>query len=400
MLIIFISIICYLPIFDSFIPKTNFGAGIPDIGPTRLISFFLFLAFIIHWAVTKNIRLFNKWIAIIAIFLMMVVASVSWSNYTYGTSTLQEIFNSVFIPLFLAVVAMNLFRQETNANMYIKQIVIASFILSLVSIYQIIIGVLAGQLQLRATGTFSNPNELAIFLVLTLPCIIYAIEKRLISEVLGRAVVWSVSCGIIATVSRKGIITMVLCFCLYNFFKKKYRQIAFALVGAAIVGILLSGYAGIAHRFEEDELQHHFEGKWNMTCAGWKMFQTSPIIGLGYKGYYDNFGKYFPWSGTQNYDSHNIFITALANYGLVGFIPFMGIFLYPLSRAVRIARQKDGVTCDEYSKDMAIICICSIIPFMISGWFAGGLFYSETTMSLLYTNIALFLSTYARTEAE
>jgi O-antigen ligase len=396
MLLLFIAFICYLPILDSILPKTNFGAGIPDIGPSRLGSYLLFLAFMVHCAATKKNTLMSNWTRIITIFFIIVIASILWANCSYSAYILQGIFDSVFIPLFVAVVAMNLFRQGQNgAKLYIKHIIIASLILSVTSIAQMILGVLTGQEEIRATGMFSNPNGLAIFLVLTIPAIMYGIEKQLVSGVLGRVAACSVIGGILCTVSRKGIVTMVLCFCLYNFFKKDYRKIAFSIVAVIIVCILLSGYAVISHRFEQDELQHDIEGKWNMTYAGWKMFLTSPIIGLGYRGYYDNFSKYFPWSSRQNYDSHNIFITALANYGLVGFIPFMGIFLYPLFRAIKIVRQKDRIVSDEYSKDMAIVCICCIIPFMISGWFAGGLFYSETIVSLLYTNIALFLSTHA-----
>ena len=391
---LFIVVICYLPILDSILPKTNFGVGIPDIGPTRLGSYLLFLAFIIHWAATKQTILFHKWIRFLIVFFIIVVASISWSKYSYDASTLQNIFNSVFIPLFFAVVAINLFEQEDNTKLYMKHIIIGSFILSLISISQIVFGIIAGQEEIRATGTLGNPNALAIFLVLTIPCIMYGMEKSLISPVLGRMATAVVVGGIVCTVSRKGIITMVLCFCLYNFFKKKYKKIIFFLVGVAIVGILLSSwYAVFSLRFEQDEVQHHIEEKWNMTRAGWKMFQTSPIIGLGYKGYYENFNKYFPYSWAAKYDSHNIFITALANYGILGFIPFMGILLYPLFRAIKIVRKKNKIVSNEYSRDMAIICICSMIPFMISGWGAGGLFYEESIISLLYTNIALFLST-------
>ena len=37
--------------------------------------------------------------------------------------------------------------------------------------------------EVRATaGTLRNPNALAIFLVLTIPCVIYAMEKQIISR--------------------------------------------------------------------------------------------------------------------------------------------------------------------------------------------------------------------------
>ena len=129
-----------------------------------------------------------------------------------------------------------------------------------------------------------------------------------------------------------------------------------------------------------------------MTYAGLQMYKESPLIGLGYKGYYDNFGKYFPWSSKNKYDAHNIYTTALTNYGLIGFMPFLCIFLYPLSAARKTLKAGNSNISDSTPKDLAIICISSTIPFMISGWFAGGLFYIPALVILFYANISLFLS--------
>jgi len=132
-----------------------------------------------------------------------------------------------------------------------------------------------------------------------------------------------------------------------------------------------------------------------MTAAGWKMFQTSPIIGLGYKGYYDNYGNYFPLAKKEKYDAHNIFISALSNYGVLGFIFFMGIFLYPLFTASKIFGTQIP---NKFLKDMAVVCSSSIIPFMISGWFAGGVFYASVFTSLLFSNTVLMYTQIGKHE--
>lgn len=390
---LFIVVICYVPIVDGYIPRTNFGPSIPDIGAGRLTNYLLFLVFIVDFAVTKRGKLLDKWTGILVIFLTIVLLSVSWSNYPYNGLTLQNIFNTVFIPIFLSLVAMNLFRDKHNSILYVRHITIASFLLSLTAIAEMSLKVLAGEESFRATGVFENPNGLAIFLVLAVPCILYAREKHLVSTGLLKVLPWGVVVAILCTVSRKGIITMFLTYILYSQLKNQRRKVFFCLVVASMLAVGLSGFTIISGRFRCDEIQRQVEGKWNMTKAGWMMFKTSPFIGLGYKGYYDNFGKYFPWSTHQNYDAHNIFITALSNYGLVGAIPFMGIFVYPLFSAIRTVRRRQiNSVDDDYSKDMAIVCICSVISFAIMGWAAGGLFYSDVIVPLLYSNIALFLS--------
>ena len=46
----------------------------------------------------------------------------------------------------------------------------------------------------------------------------------------------------------------------------------------------------------------------------------------------------------------------------------------------------------EHSRDMAVICISSVVPFMLSAYFAGGLFAQWPLIFILYTNIALVLA--------
>ena len=126
-----------------------------------------------------------------------------------------------------------------------------------------------------------------------------------------------------------------------------------------------------------------------MVLAGVDMFKKKPLYGWGYKGYYNSFGRYFKYSVRRKYNAHNNYVTALANYGLLGFIPFMGIFLYPLVKSFgKIWSNKDL----QSEKTLAAITLLSIIfPFMCSAWFAGKLMYKPVITNLLYVYIVLFL---------
>lgn len=397
---LYILLVCYMPILDKYMPATNFGHGIPDIDFMRLTSYLLIIVFLFESAVIKQTRIYSKWIGFLSIFSLVVLSSVSWSNYSYTFTVINAISDNVVLPLIIAIIALNLFaKSEDNINAYIKNIIICSFILSLISMYQMLSsgalgGLSSGSIATlpdegRSAGTFGNPNVLAIFLVLTIPCVIYAIEKQMMPRIFGWVLSACLAGGIICTVSRKGMATGVLAFGLYYFLKRKYKKVVAVGIVVAIMTVFISGYAIISGRFSIDRLNSVFTGKKYMTYAGLQMYKTSPLIGLGYNGYYDNFGRYFPWSIRNKYDAHNIFITALANYGAIGFIPFLGIFLYPLYYSKKIVRQSRILNNTGNLCDMAIICISSVIPFMISGWFAGGLFYSFSVIIVLYTNIAL-----------
>jgi O-antigen ligase len=372
----------------AFIPKI-FG----DISLIWIVFYLLVLVFIIQYAINSDIKFFNKWILILIVYSLIVFASVSWTNhYFYDLHTIERFFARFIAPLVIAIIALYLFRQKENVHIYIKYLMIAAFILSLTGICQMFFGGATVDEEFRSSAMFMNPNGLAIFLVLTIPSIIYGIEKKIMPKSFGWIVIASVIAGIICTVSRKGIITMLIAFLIYYILKKQFKKVVLLGVVFAFLVVIVSGYSIITQRFTQEQLHRHFEGKANMAITGLKMFKKHPIIGLGYEGYYENFGKYFPNLGRKKYDAHNIYIAELANRGLLGFIPFISIFLYPLIISAKTLRQKNTMVDVKYPKDMAVICISSIIPFMMSAYFAGGLFRLWSISFILYTQITLVLS--------
>jgi len=391
-LTLYIIIICYLPILDDLIPKTNFGAGIPDIGPYRAGTFVLVLLIMLQQAIKKDVVILNNWLKILVIFYIIYVFSISWSSYSYSPQIIVKIFETAFIPLLLAVIALNLFEHPMNIKSFAIHITIAAIILSLLSIFQMISDALRGAEIIRSAGTFGNPNSLATFLVLTIPYVLYSKEKGFIPVFIGTIASTLVPIGIVCTVSRKGIITMVICFVAYSYLKKNYRTVLIYLIAFMILAIIISGFSVVTRRFEKEAFMGGVTGKFLMVNAGLKMFKTSPIIGLGFNGYYENFGNYYPDPPWPKEDAHNIYITALANYGILGTIPFLFIFLYPLSRSLRALRRSNKWIKKNTHVDLAIVCLSSLVSFMLIGWGAGGLFYEPVNISLFYTTISLFLS--------
>jgi O-antigen ligase len=380
--------------FNGLLPKTTFGAGIPDIDAFRAASYLLLISAMFHWSIKKDIKFFSRWIITLLIFYTIVFASVSWSNFSYDKTMLRNLFDGTFIPFFIAVLAFNLFQKESNAKIYVINISIAAFILSLISLFQMILALSTGG-EFRSTAMFANPNTLAIILVLAIPCLLYAKENNALPKFFGWVATVSLVTGIICTVSRKGVFTMVLVFCLHSLLKKQYKRFLYLIVAGILVGAFVSSFTVVSGRFERRVMTEAFESKWDMAYAGLKMFITSPLYGLGYEGYKDHYHEYFP--KYVRYDAHNIYVTALANYGIIGFIPFLYIFLRPLSASIRILRNKENII-DEHAYNMAIICLTTLIPFMFNGWVAGSLFYSAIEISLFYSNISLFLSVNRKVE--
>jgi len=377
----FILLICYAPIVGIYLPKTHFGAGIPDIGPVRAISYITLIVFFIEIAINRIKIIVNKWIDIILLFSFIVTLSVWWSDYySYNTSTLQSLLDSIFLPLFVAFVSINLFSSKEVIYKYIIHIIISGFCLSIFSIFQFIFKLSVVSGEIRSAATLGNPNILAIFLVLIIPCLLYAIDKSIIKPTVGWIVFLFILGGIICTVSRKGTATAILSIGIYSLLRKDWKKLIFWVFTILICGLLIVINPDIGQRYKEQRIETTFQGKFAMARAGIEMFKKHPFIGLGYKGYYENFGKYFPFSSKRKYDAHNEYVTALANYGIIGFIPFMCIFLYPILYAFKALRTVG------LKKDMSILCIAIVIPFMVNIFFAGTAFYQQVLTSLFYTH--------------
>lgn len=403
LIVLFIILICYMPIVDNYIPRTKFGPGIPDIGGVLAISYFLFLYFLLQWSILKNVRFFNKWIILLTIYSLVVLSSVYWSDLSYNGATLHVIFNTVFIPLFITIIAIHIFQEQININTFIKHLIISGLILSLISIFQMISGILMGKTAIRSTGPFSKPNGLAMYIVMIIPSALYAIEYKLVPRVFGRLAIVSMVGGVLCTVSRKGTATMILAFCIYNFLKKRYRQVVFTLAGFIFIAAMLSGSSMIFSRFQQSEVSSEMGRKMSLTHAGWEMFKSSPIIGLGFQGFKSNYNRYFPDSHRENYDAHNVFITLLSDYGLLGFLSFIAVLFYPLflaGKQLQLENYKEysnNSNCDDHTiRNFAIICIAVVIPFTISAWFAGNLLFNDVMIFLFYSNVAMFIAQTTR----
>ncbi|WP_186441410.1 O-antigen ligase family protein [Desulfamplus magnetovallimortis] len=405
----YILLVCYIPIVEIFLPKTNFGAGIPDIGPVRFTSYVLVMVFLLNIAATKkNIPLNNKWSVNLLWFSIIVLLSVAWSKESFNASTIAAIFDSVYVPFIVSLIALDLFKEKENVDSFVKNLCIAVFFLSLISLYMLLFASKSNVAEdevFRSAGfgKLGNSNGLAIFLVMAIPCILYGIKQNIFQKkIVGWLILFSVYGGVICTVSRKGLVTMFLATSIYFFLTKQFGKILICFVFSLGAIILLYGYSthnNSASRFEKDEIEHQLSGRSNMALAGVKMFISSPIIGKGYRGYHNNWKQYFPFSKVDKYSAHNIFVTALANYGVIGFVPFMAIFLYPVFVSLKVLRSRISFN-NVLLNDMAIICISTVPCFMINGYFAGGLFYNPVIMILLYSIISFTISAYTKSRHE
>jgi O-antigen ligase len=101
----------------------------------------------------------------------------------------------------------------------------------------------------------------------------------------------------------------------------------------------------------------------SMTKAGMKMFLDNPVFGVGYSQASKEFPRYFTTVGTswvpdKGFLIHNTFVNILVELGLIGFVPFVLIFVYLIKDALLLSRRAIE------NRDISIIFLAACAAFI------------------------------------
>lgn len=385
MALIYTLFVCYAPATYLVLPNI-YG----DISIVWVMFFIGVIWFYPKAAMDANLSLGSPWIICMGLLSLLYVLSVAWTDgYSYDLITFQRLFARRLVPLLVSIMALSLFVQQDNAVKFIKHFLIVCCALSLYAGYQKYFGASLAKDD-RAAATFSNPNALAIFLMMAVPSALYLLHTKQIKRYIGLAALGIIIVGVIMTGSRKGVGTTALAVVLYFFFNKEYKKVFLSMVAATIVFVIaLIASDTVSKRFNLDDL----DKRTHVAATAFNMFLDKPVTGWGYNGFRDQYSKHFPSSQKGTFTSHNTYATILANYGMLGFIPFLGIFLVPVWTARKLLKRW-GSRANEHQKGLAALAISTTVPFMFAIYFTGGNFQMYYMNMILFTLMAFHLAQY------
>ncbi|RYC97351.1 O-antigen ligase family protein [Facklamia hominis] len=227
---------------------------------------------------------------------------------------------------------------------YVNQVLRAGYDLMYIFKYQ--------NLQTRAQATVFNPNYYGLLIAMVLVMAIYLIFKsRSTSErILSYIAIFMNLIALILTGSRwsiptvfLGVVMMVLAL------KPKLARILAVASFGLVAGLVLK--PSLLPRFTN--LAHGFSDRYGIWLAGWKLFETSPLIGRGSM----TFVKfYYLVSDQAKMHAHQILIDSLANYGIFGMMLLI-LFLGPFFRGLVFQLKEWGLT-PELGLIISLIGVC------------------------------------------
>jgi putative inorganic carbon (HCO3(-)) transporter len=338
--------------------------------------------------------------------LLPIVTVAAIALLAVGWSDTQRPNNALLIlPVYVAFVfvAPSFIENRRDVERIVVAFLAAAVLLALIAIAQRYLAPLQWRSQLfsggvyRSNATFSDPNNLARFMAITVALavgLILATGPRRLTVYLAVPTVVLGLPAIFVTASRSGWLGVVLAVFLMIFIAPidRWLKFKFAVAGAfgvlLIIGGLYASGGTEAQRIRSFTNVDALLGQREFLIrAAWEIWKDNPVFGVG-SGAFQNqlilgYLHLLPWWAEATL-SHTSLMSILSEWGVIGLIGFTFV-------AVRIAAVFHGAYRDrplKYSRLMIGWCIVAVVEIFLQSQSEGRLF-EEPYLWLLF---ALFIA--------
>lgn len=167
---------------------------------------------------------------------------------------------------------------------------------------------IAGSLILRPYATFSHPNVLAAYLLISITMLLFSKSSKVKASLIVLGTI-----ALFLTLSRAAIVAFIAVSPFYLFERLKLKKV-FVFLALAFLAILV--LSPIRLRFENLNLtDESVATRISLSKVAIDMFLRKPILGAGLNDFFENANSSQP--------VHNIFLLSLSETGIVGFLFFL-----------------------------------------------------------------------------
>jgi O-antigen ligase len=342
---------------------------------TRLLGIAVLGGWVLHVVASprRRVRLGRPGLLLLA-YVTFATVSIGWASDTDVTlaalSTLAQLF-------LLYVMAANVLDDWSRIARALDVLLLATTVLAVMVLAEAASGV--GRAVLRYGEYEINPNFLAA--QLAVPAVA-ALGFRARQIPLGWwrvAAVVPIVLALVATGSRggavafaAGLVTLAIC---------RPRLGARGLAALAVVALLLPAVLSdntvqlLQHRWEKTE-NDRLAGRLDIWRVGLAMVADRPLRGTGFAGFHDAFYQYMLDTPVDpqfallhsrgNRVAHNIYLSTLAELGLVGGTLF-GLALAAHVRTVWQLHRAAMQAGDDRAEDVALALLAGLVTLLVGG---------------------------------
>ncbi|MFA5097733.1 MAG: O-antigen ligase family protein [Candidatus Margulisiibacteriota bacterium] len=308
------SLYCFAIPFEAFLHLEVLGGTL-----IRYIGMITICSMAFYMIIKREKICFPNSAKLLLVFFLWAGASVFWSadpEHAFG----RFMYEIRYFLMFLAATAFPFSKKEVS--LAVKAVIVSGIIASLYIIYT---SIMTNQILENYTRsvissgeTMTGPNSVAGMLILPFSLLIGSVlaQKSRLSR-LNVIFAFSIFSAVLFTGSRGGLLGLFTAFLSLLVFWGVSRR------GAALLSVI-SGFcywlflevservAKLSERFVfSGDLNRFSANRIDIWSKGFETWMNSPLIGYGY-------ANYIVVSGT-NMSSHNIYLGALLELGIIGF---------------------------------------------------------------------------------
>jgi len=332
------------------IPLEDFHTafGLPSsFSVVKLLSLVVFGAAIVHFCVFRKLdRLVSapqNWL----ILLFLAATVVSSLVAIDPTAALSKTFKLARV-LSLYVMTIHIIRTLTDLRRVVWAVMISGLICALYGIYNYHFNPAELGPEGRITGMMGDPNVFAAAMVARLPLVLYVLmgERRVGRRVLLALTAAALLYGIVLSGSRGGFLALVFAMGLFVI-RQKHKLVTLVLILALVPLLLNIMPFHIKERVglvptKYDTTDTSAERRQTYLEFGLQLFRQHPVTGVGLNGFSDAYARsqyrFLQESQTKRV-AHNTYLEIATGAGLLGLIPFLGLFFISLREVVKAAQE-------------------------------------------------------------
>ncbi|WP_167457271.1 O-antigen ligase family protein [Sphingobacterium detergens] len=349
---------------------------------------------------------------VILFFLYLISRSVIAS---YPESPSTRIYIPVATFIFYALIRTQCSNSIfTRSGNIIQGIIYLAVFQSIIGVFQACAFLPGYDRSSNAAGLFSNPALFGCFMALgSCLClsVIFNAEYRKI-KIIHLSLFLVIFAGILVSGSRTAWLSACFCcsFLSYiRYFQGKQRPEKKTIL-VILLSILVIAIAGIYYLYKIDTAS--VSGRWLIWKISWTMFRDYPIFGMGYGGFYTEYGNYQSTyflaepraqqeilTASMNYYAFSEPLTILIEQGILGSL----IFLFLIGRSIILLGKSSENSTEHFRlSSLSLISVLSLFSLFsyplqdlfFTLLFALSLSYVATLESSVKPIVSLSLGRY------
>jgi O-antigen ligase len=238
----------------------------------------------------------------------------------------------------------------------------------------------------RPYSTFGHPNDFGFYCAIISAMILTLALKS--QDRFRRKMAFGLSfvglIGVLSSNSRgawMGLAAVVAILTIMGCLRARYLVVGIVLVIAAFVALTVFNPAGSGHAGEFGD--ESVGARMQLWTAAIRMFVSHPITGVGWMNFTGQATSFIDWRDDPPAHAHNIYLSFLAETGIVGFLLFFVPIAVVMKKSAKVAR----------SSTACLAGLLGIVVFLVQGLVEVTI---EAPQTMLVFGVALGLACRSR----